>query len=89
MAYTRRATANPNRLTLDLDPITGDALTGQAKARKLDRHRLAYELIQQGLGISTTAPIAGSPPPEPEDDATRLMRRGLAGIKNYKPEGTP
>lgn len=60
-------TANPNRVTLDLDPITSDALTNAAKAGKTDRQRLAYELIQRGLGISTSAPIAAQPTEAPSD----------------------
>jgi hypothetical protein len=61
--------ANPNRVTLDLDPITSDALTDAAKAGKSTRQRLAYELIQRGLGLATSAPIAAQPA-EPASDLT-------------------
>ena len=87
-----RYPSNPHRVTLDLDPITSDALTLAAKARtKGDRQRLAYQLVQQGLGIGVSMPPAAAPTdPADDDDMTHAVRRGLAAIDNLnrnKPKG--
>lgn len=78
---------NPNRVTLDFDPITSDALTSAAKLHKCTRERLAYEFVQRGLGIGVSVPAAPAPAPEP-DDHTRNMQRGLDAIRSHKPQGS-
>lgn len=70
--YAARKIANPNRITLDLDYDTHDRLMAEAEARKLERHRCAYELLQEALGLRP-APVA--PAAEPPSDLTFDWRR--------------
>lgn len=80
-----RFPANPYRVTLDLDPLTSDALTQAAKAGQSTRHRLAYELVQRGLGLGAmTLPDAATAAPEP-DPFTRSLQRGLADLDRLPP----
>lgn len=65
---TRRYQRPANRLILDFDPVTWDALKKCAPGAM---ERTAYQLIQAGLGVVSTV-IADAPVPDPPPDEMKF-----------------
>jgi hypothetical protein len=81
MVGKRTYTRPRNRVQLDLDPYTLDRLEAVATARKIDRDRAAYELLQQALGME---PPPGLPA---RDAAPEIEERKIdfAKFQSFKP----